>query len=235
MTLASFCGSTDGRDVCPPSVLAGTNPKANGRGCEPIRRVALRLLAAVALWSALTASPALSSGGGGDSGAIAVVTRVIDTLQKASPSDRAKATRTLRSSFDIEAIAKTIVGKYWSTASVRQKTEFMDALLSATVTVILERLEERRDLDLHIGKVRHSQNGDTLVATKVTKLNGRVVNILWRLRPCPPSLCVVDLIVDGASMAFQRRDEAAAILSANGGAIGELSLRLRAHPTHPFN
>ena len=36
-------------------------------------------------------------------------------------------------------------------------------------------------------------------------------------------------------MAIQRRDEAAAILSANNGAIDELSRRLRANPTHPFN
>ena len=35
-------------------------------------------------------------------------------------------------------------------------------------------------------------------------------------------------------MAIQRRDKAAAILSANDGVIDELSLRLRAHPTHPF-
>jgi len=35
--------------------------------------------------------------------------------------------------------------------------------------------------------------------------------------------------------AIELRDEAAPILSANGGAIGELSLRLRARPAHPFN
>ena len=195
----------------------------------------LRLVAAAALCLALHAAPALSAGGTSDSDATAVVDRVIDTVQKASPSDRAKVTGTIRSSFDIEAIAKTIVGKYWLTASDGQRAEFMDALLSATVVVILDRLQERRGLDIDLGKVRHSQNGDFLVPTKVTKQDGRIVNVVWRLRRCSAGVCIVDLIVDGASMALQRRDEAAGILSANGGAIGELSLRLRAQPTHPFN
>jgi hypothetical protein len=35
-------------------------------------------------------------------------------------------------------------------------------------------------------------------------------------------------------MAIQRRDEAAAVLSANSGVIGELSRRLRANPINPF-
>ena len=123
----------------------------------------------------------------------------------------------------------------WPSATGKQKTEFKDALLSATVANIFERLKERRDVDVDIGKVRRLSNRDTLVSTTLTKLDGHVVRLDWRLRSCPVGLCVVDLFVNGASMAIELRDEAAPILSANGGAIGELSLRLRARPAHPFN
>ena len=164
-----------------------------------------------------------------------MVSGVIAAVQSASPADPGEAAETVRNSFDIETIAKTIVGDSWSHATGKQKTEFKDALLSATVANIFERLKERRDLHVDIGKVRGISNGDTLVSTRLIKLDGRVVRLDWRLRPCATGLCVVDLYVDGASMAIELRDEAAPILTANGGAIGELSLRLRARPAHPFN
>ena len=215
-----------------------SSAKAHGDASRPGAVPPECLAAVLALCLALQASPAASTEGDDADdqlGAIAVVSGVIAAVQTASPADPDEAAGAVRDSFDIEAIAKTIAGKSWSTATGRQKTEFKDALLSATVANIFERLKERRDLPVDIGKVRGLANGDTLVSTRLTKLDGRVVRLDWRLRPCPAGLCVVDLIVDGASMAIELRDEAAAILSANGGAIGELSLRLRARPAHPFN
>lgn len=188
----------------------------------------------LALSLILQAGPSLGFKGG-DSGATAVVSRIIDAVKKVPPSDRAKAARVGRTSFDVMVIAKTILGRYWSTASAREKAEFIDALSSAMLINVFDLLEKRGRLDIAIGKTRSTLNGDSIVETKVTEPNGRIVKVDWRLRPCAYDLCVVDLIVNGASMAIQRRDEAAAVLSANGGAIDELSRRLRANPTHPFN
>jgi ABC-type transporter MlaC component len=140
----------------------------------------------------------------------------------------------IRNSFDFEAIAKTIAGKYWSGASSRQKVEFVNALMHATIATMFDWLKQRRNLDVDVGEVRHAK-GDTLVSTKVTKRDGRVVRVDWRLRPCATGFCVVDLIVDGGSMAIQLRDQAAAILSANGGGLSALTKRLRSRPTHPFS
>jgi ABC-type transporter MlaC component len=189
----------------------------------------------LAVWLALQGSPAASADVDDDLSAVATVSNVIEVVQNATPEDRAAAAGSLGSSFDIQAIAKIITGSAWTTASARQKSEFLDALLNATMTIIFERMSERRNAGIDFGKVRHLPNGDTLVDTKVARPNGRVVDLGWRLRPCAANLCIVDLIVDGGSMALQLRDEAAPILNANGGAIGELSLRLRYTPTHPFN
>jgi len=194
-----------------------------------------RLLGIVlALSLTLQAAPALGFEGG-DSGASAVVSRIIDAAEKVPPSDRAKAARVGRTSFDVMAIAKTILGRYWSTASAREKAEFIDAVSSAMLINVFDLLEKRGRPDIAVGKTRNTLNGDSIVGTKVTEPSGRMVKVDWRLRPCAYGLCVVDLIVNGASMVIQRRDEAAAVLSANGGAIDELSRRLRANPTHPFN
>jgi ABC-type transporter MlaC component len=166
-----------------------------------------------------------------DTSAAAAVSRVVNTLETSS---HGRAAGVIRSSFDINAIAQTIAGKYWSTATPRQRAEFAQALLSATIANIFVQLGDRRSLDIDVGRVRRIAKGDALVSTKVTKRDGRVYRVDWRLRPCAAGLCIVDILVDGGSMAIQLRDRAAPFLSANGGGISELSHRLRANPTHPF-
>jgi ABC-type transporter MlaC component len=49
----------------------------------------------------------------------------------------------------------------------------------------------------------------------------------WRLRRCSGKLCIGDLIVDGASVTIQRRDQVTAQLAANGGSIPQLVAALR--------
>ena len=193
-----------------------------------------RLGIALALSVILQTAPALGFEGA-DPGATAVVSRIIDAAKQVPLHDRAEAARLARTSFDVPAIAKTILGRYWPTASARAKAEFIDALSNAMLANVFNLLEKHDGLDIAVGKTRGISNGDSLVETTVTETSGRVVKVDWRLRPCTYGLCVVDLIVNGASMAIQRRDEAAAVLSANNGVIDELSRRLRANPTNPFN
>ena len=120
-------------------------------------------------------------------------------------------------------------------ASAREKARFIDTLTGALRISVFGLLKKYGRIDVAVGKTRKTLNGDFIVEAAAKKSNGDIVNIDWRLRPCASGLCIVDLIVNGASTAIQLRDEAAAILSANNGAIDELSERLLANPTHPFN
>ncbi len=172
---------------------------------------------------------------GRDLGASAVVSRIIDAANNTPLFEPAQTDRVVRTSFDVPAIAKTILGKYWSTASAREKAKFIDTLTGALRISVFDLLKKHGRIDIAVGKTRNTLNGDFIVETDATKASGDIVNIDWRLRPCAADLCVVDLIVNGASTAIQLRDEAAGILSANNGAIDELSQRLLANPTHPFN
>ena len=197
-----------------------------------MRHLAWRVAAVLTLWSVLQVGPALSARSGGGSNAVAVVSQIVVALQTGS---RGRAATVIRNSLSIDAIAKTIAGRSWSGASGKQKREFMDALLHATIATMSSRLKERRNTHVDVGGVRSTAKGDTLVSTKVTRSSGRIVRIDWRLRRCATGLCVVDLIVDGGSMAIQLRDQATPILSANGGGIAVLTQRLRSRPTHPFS
>ena len=197
-----------------------------------MRPLAWRVAAVLILSLALQAGPALSARSGGGSSAVATVSQIVVALETGS---RGRAASVIRNSLSIDAIAKTIAGRSWSGASGKQKREFMDALLHATIATMSSRLKERRNIHVDVGGVRSTAKGDTLVSTRVTKRAGRVVRIDWRLRRCATGLCVVDLIVDGGSMAIQLRDQATPILSANGGGIAVLTQRLRSRPTHPFS
>ena len=190
---------------------------------------------AIALAFSLTLATTAESAEDDDSSATGVIARLIEAARNPTPFDHLRTVRLVRNSFDLEAIAKTILGKYWAKANARQRRDFMDALLNAMRAGVLDQLKKRRQVTVTFGTTRKTMNGDTLVGTKITTPNGRVRKVDWRLHTCSYGFCIVDVIVDGGSLAIQRRDEAAALLSANGGSIDVLSRRLRANPAHPFN
>ena len=165
------------------------------------------------------------------SDAIAVVERVHQTALMIA-HDRATALpagpfQSLRHSFDGVSIARAVLADYWASARASERQEFVDALLDAIVYALVRRLGKHRSEDFSVVSTRVISNGDILVRTRLDSPVEDPITVDWRIRRCRTGLCIVDLIVGGASVSLERRDDVAARLAASGGSLGKLIADLR--------
>jgi phospholipid transport system substrate-binding protein len=136
----------------------------------------------------------------------------------------------LRDAFDGPFIAQAALGKYWTSARPADRAQFVDALVDAVVKTLVRRLGRHRDQDFQIVSTKTITGGDVIVRSRLSPPGQDALTIDWRVHRCKAALCIADLIVGGASMTLQRRDDLAARLKANGGSLPKLIADLRKNP-----
>jgi phospholipid transport system substrate-binding protein len=157
-------------------------------------------------------------------------TALVDRVHKATfdiAHEGAPVPQSLRDAFDGPSIAKFVLGKYWAGASAGERKEFVEALDDAIIRALVRRLGRHRDQDFAILSTRTIGGGDVLVRSKLSPPGQDAITVDWRTHRCDAGLCISDLIVGGASVSVQRRDDVAARMSANGGSLTRLIADLR--------
>ncbi|MEX0853472.1 MAG: ABC transporter substrate-binding protein [Bauldia sp.] len=133
----------------------------------------------------------------------------------------------LRDSFDGSAIARVVLGDRWERAAAGERREFVDALLDAIVGALVRRIGRYRAQDVTVVGTRAISNGDILVRSRLVSPLDDPLTVDWRVRGCGARPCIVDLLVGGASVSLERRNDVAARLAANDGSLSELIADLR--------
>ncbi len=132
----------------------------------------------------------------------------------------------LRGSVDQEGVARAVLGPYWQSASAKDQSDFVDAMMEEASRVVGGRLSRDNGAATIVG-ARKIAAGDVLVASTVAAAGKRPSNIDWRIRHCSSGPCVEDVLLDGASVVVQRRNEYSAWLKANNGSVANLVAWLR--------
>lgn len=125
----------------------------------------------------------------------------------------------LKTLIDDEAIAQFVLGEKLSAATAPQRTGFIAALGDLIADGLVERLGGPHAEPFELGDARTLDNGDIVVVTHVKFRDGHRGELDWRLHAKSQNQLMVDVLVDGASVAVQARDQASAELSSNGGSI----------------
>ena len=133
----------------------------------------------------------------------------------------------LKSFIDGEAIAKTVLGDRLSAASAPQRTALIGALTDLIADGLVERLGGTHAEPFELGTTRTLDNGDILVVSHVRFRDGHTGELDWRLHPKGSGQAMVDVLVDGVSVAIGARDQAQAELSANGGSLPQLTASMK--------
>jgi phospholipid transport system substrate-binding protein len=185
------------------------------------------LLAIVLAGLALFAAPAALADTAAD--ARALVARVHQGAFDAA-HEGGGVPQAVRDAFDGPFIAEAALGKYWAGAPAADRAQFVDALLDAIVKTLVKRLGKHRDQDFQILSTKTIAGGDVVVRSRLSPPAQDPLTIDWRVHRCKAGLCIADVIVGGASMTVQRRDDLAARLKANGGSLPKLIADLRKNP-----
>jgi phospholipid transport system substrate-binding protein len=196
------------------------------------RRRAIAVLGAVTLAAGFARHPALAGG---------TVAKFIEELgDKAilqladagiSNGERESRFRTLlNDSFDVTRISRFVLGRYARKVTKEQMAEFTQLYEDVAVLTYAHLFASYAGQGFKI-KREIGDPGDRykMVMTEIQPGDGKPpVKLDWQVKVNGDSYAVVDIRVEGASMAITQRDEYTAVLDKNGGDIANLLGQLRA-------
>ncbi len=131
--------------------------------------------------------------------------------------------------FDIPAIGRFVLGRYWRRSSEAQQQAFLAAFEDMIIYRFLPLFSEYSGDRLTFGVIRHyDKNPDFVsVASQFIRTEGEPININWRVRKHAGGYKIVDIVAEGISIAVTLRSEYNSVLKRNGGDVDALTQTLR--------
>ena len=130
----------------------------------------------------------------------------------------------LDSNFDIPHISRFVLGRYWSTANADDVKAFNDLFEKWVVRVYSSRFKDYSGETVKVtGSHPEGDSGAVVTSQLVHPDNSPPAELDWHVEKTPGGYKIVDIEVEGVSMALTERDEFAAIISRNGGSIASLN------------
>jgi len=184
----------------------------------------------VAVFLLMQAGSATAAAGKGPDEFIRTVGhQAIDLLTGKRLSDKERQARfreILNRTFEVPLIARFVLGQYWRRASTAQRKEFVGLFEDFIVLAYAARFKEYNGEVFTVGKARELNERDSLVESELTLNDGRRIGVFWRVRgKADPK--IIDVIIEGVSMAITHREEFSAVINQNGGTIDGLLAALR--------
>ena len=133
----------------------------------------------------------------------------------------------LSRAFDVLVIGRFVLGRYWRVATPAEREEFETLFLEFVVRTYARRLGEYGGETLNITDVRGGDDSDTVVRSEIVFPGFPEVRVDWRVRRTGGAYRIVDVTVEGVSLAITQRDEFAAVIRRNGGQVEGLLSALR--------
>lgn len=131
----------------------------------------------------------------------------------------------LQSGFDIPRISRFVLGRYWNGATDDQRKDFSQLFEDWIVRTYSARFGQYSGEKIQVIGTR-SENPTTTVVTSqfVSPSGAPPAKVEWVVRKTGDSdYTVVDVSVEGVSMALTQRDEIAAVADRNGGTVDGLN------------
>jgi phospholipid transport system substrate-binding protein len=157
--------------------------------------------------------------------------RAIRTLADTSVGDSRRHIqfRTLfLEGFDVRALSLYAIGRYWRKASKDERVEYQRLFTEFIVNTYASRFGQYSGEKLKVTGERAIKGKDTIVHSEILRPKGAPVRVDWRVRMRKSGYKVIDIIVEGVSMAITQREEFSTVIRRNGGSVEGLISELRA-------
>ncbi len=213
----------------PSPAIAGTpDLSASAKALFPMllrRSISLMVLLAALAFAGTTtrAAPATDA-----SGFISnLVNEGLQTLgdEKMTPSDREKQFRTLLADdFDMQRIARFVLGRYWNEASEQDRRNFEKLFQDYVVHSYSARFSAYSGQQVKVMGARPESETTTIVMSQILQPNGAPpAKVDWRVRKGENGFKIVDVDVEGVSMLITQREEFGTVIQRNGGTVAGLN------------
>lgn len=138
--------------------------------------------------------------------------------QPGSASSRApELRRIIETRGNLPQIAKFSAGRVWRDMTPGQQQRFVDAFSNYVASSYSRRFDEYAgNPDISIGRIIDAGQKGFLVETPIRQAQGAPISVTWLVNDRGGKIEIVDLIVEGVSMATTQREEIAAKYQSRG-------------------
>ena len=128
--------------------------------------------------------------------------------------------------FDLTQISDFVLGRYWQAASAAERAAFRSAFRDYLTLTYAGRVGSTPEARVSVVGSRQASASDWLVSSAVEGVGAQPYAVDWLVRHDGSRWRVLDLRVDGISMAATYRDQFVAVLRSSGGSIDALTGKL---------
>ena len=155
-----------------------------------------------------------------------MTTNAINTLTDKSISQNEKESqfgKLFDKNFDVSSISRFVLGKYWKQASLDQKKNFIKAFRNYVVKTYSSRFNEYSGEKLKLVNYENEKNPKIfLVHTILERQDAPVIKVDWRIGKKKDKFVILDIIIEGISLAITQRSEFVSVIDQNEGSIDQL-------------
>ena len=157
---------------------------------------------------------------------ISTTEKAINTLTDESIDQREKESRfgkLFDDNFDIPSISRFVLGKYWKSATKTQKKEFIVTFRNYVVKTYSSRFNEYTGEKLSLISSENESNPKLfIVHTALNREDAPPIKVDWRVGLKKDRYVILDIIIEGISLAITQRSEFTSVIDQNDGNVDNL-------------
>lgn len=142
--------------------------------------------------------------------------KVLDDPQLTQDERNDEFRRLLREGFDLDYIGRLVLGRHARNANKNQLESYKSVFPEYVLQIYSNRLKERGDETFEVDSTTPAGKRDLYVRSRIVRPDGPDVAADWRVRKIEGAFRIVDLKIEGISMAITQRDEFSAKVNADG-------------------
>ncbi|WP_051609859.1 MlaC/ttg2D family ABC transporter substrate-binding protein [Terasakiella pusilla] len=190
--------------------------------------------AALSLAIAFASSTAFASGFGKEAETFiqTMADKAMASFRTQEEGQRNEEFRTLlNEGFDVRAIGKWVLGRYWRKASEAEKEEYLKLFEDFIIVTYSKRFEDYSgdDISLTVTESLEKNDSDAIVRSKIERPNvAEPILVDWRVKQNKDGeKKVVDVLIAGVSMSQTQRAEFVSVIKRGGDNVSSLIEALR--------
>lgn len=122
----------------------------------------------------------------------------------------------MRQGFDLPFIGRFVLGRHWRTVTQDQRAQYIELFSEYILQTYSSHLGGYTGETLAITGSRAAGSKDAVVQTRIVRPSGPPIDADWRVRAKDNRYLIIDVSVEGVSMAVTQRSEFAAVIKNHG-------------------
>ncbi len=139
----------------------------------------------------------------------------VQAIQATAPPRRAALRDLIRGGFDLDLTSQLVLGKFWGRATPKQRTAFKDLFAQYLLNAYARQLDAYRIETLAVVASKRVGANDFLIQTSIAR-DGDTAHAVWRVRAQGGEYRIIDVLIDGFSLALTQRSEFASVIGREG-------------------